>query len=164
MSRRFVPFVSALAVLALSPAAVAAAVSDPVPIGPDQNFLGQVNGASSNAVIQMGCFGPVRPGETGHPLAGQSTDVELVNPASASPVRPGFTGHASEIKAVLTWPSPTSTLPVVLGTFKDYFVKAPISTSLNLPCGGSGRVTFVPVNGGPTAVPWRETVSFVGQP
>jgi hypothetical protein len=161
VARRLVQFLSALAV---SPAAAAAAVFDPVAIGPDQDFLGQVNGSSADAVIQIGCFGPVTPGETGHPLAGQSTDVELVNPASATPVRPGFTGDASEIEAVLTWPSPTSTLPVVLGTFSDYFVKDPISTSLNLPCYGSGTVTFVPLNGGPTAVSWREIVSFVGQP
>jgi hypothetical protein len=159
---------AAAAALAVFPGAAAAApvtgpgpVNDPVVIGPDESFVGDVNGAISNGTIQMGCFGPVRPGEMGHPLAGQSTEVQLNNLIAAT----GFTGNADQIEAVLTFPQPTPVaLPIVLGTFNYYYVKDPISTGLLLPCYGSGEVKFIPVNGGPLARPWDETVSFQGQP
>ena len=148
------------AVLSGLSAGATLALGAPAPIGPKQAFLGEVNGASANARIDMACFGAIRPGQTGHPMAGQSTEVVRASAARVA----GFTGSARQIRATLTYPSPTQPLPIVLGTFSDYFVKAPISTGLEFPCAGGGNVTFTPVNGGPTARPWKISVTFVGQP
>jgi hypothetical protein len=78
---RVLSVTAAAAALAVFPGVAVATpargpVSDPVAIGPHESFVGDVNGAISNGVIQMGCFGPVRPGEMGHPLAGQSSEVQ----------------------------------------------------------------------------------------
>lgn len=147
------------AVLGMSPGAAAAAVGDPIPVGPHEPFIGLVNGAPSNAVIAMACFGPTTPGERGHPMAGQWTEAELSSGVG------GFTGNAREIDATLNYPSPVAgALPVVLAKFTSYFVRVPISTSLTFPCAGNGNVVFSPVSGGPQARPWNVRVSFVGQP
>ena len=142
-------------------AAQSSVVQDPVPIGPNQPFLGSVNGVSSNAVIRMACFGPVHPGETGHPMAGQTVEVRF----SSAQAGPGFTGTARRIAAVLSYPTPVANpVATVLATFSSYYVPAPISTALTLPCYGSGRVTFSPLNGGAKARAAVVKVSFVGQP
>ena len=90
----------AIGVLALFGSATVAfaQVQDPVPIGPNQSFVGLVNGSRSKAVIEMACFGPSRPGEYGHPLAGQTLEVSPVGPV-ANPVAWGFTGTARQIEA-----------------------------------------------------------------
>jgi hypothetical protein len=48
-----------------------AAITPISKILPDQQFVGLVNGYTQNATIRMACFGPVRPGQQGHPFAGQ---------------------------------------------------------------------------------------------
>ncbi|MBV9032631.1 MAG: hypothetical protein JO364_20490 [Pseudonocardiales bacterium] len=107
----------------------------------------------------MGCFGPIRPGQTGHPLAGQTVEVLPVAAATTRDI--GFTGSAAH--AVDVSFSPTSVLaPLVV--LRDYAVSAPIPVSLSLPCYGTGQVTFIPVPTSPTARPATVTVSFVGQP
>jgi len=161
MSRRSksLALAAGAAVLAAFPGgAVADPIQDPVLIGPNQFFVGLVNGLPSEAAIQMGCFGPLRPGETGHPLAGQTVEVQL-----APGLADGFTGNASRIAATLSSPS-AITAPVILGKFSSYFVAAPISTSLRLPCAGSGSVAFRPLGGGSKARPSIVKVSFAGQP
>jgi hypothetical protein len=157
MIRRVAAVGAAVGLLAACPVA-GAAVQDPVPIGPNEGFVGLVNSASANGVIQMGCFGPITPGEMGHPLAGQSTQVQLASLAMFA----GFTGDAHQIRATLAYDSPAA-LPVVLATFDNYYVRAPISTSLELPCAGKATVAFTPVNGGPSSRPWDETVTFASQ-
>lgn len=138
-----------------------AVVQGPVPIGPHEPFVGFVNNASSNAIIRMACFGPIRPFQMGHPFSGQTVEVRLSPNLSG----PGFTGNAHRIAAVASYPTPSATpAATVLATFQNYFVPAPISTALSLPCGGSGSVTFAPVNGGAMARPAVVGVSFVGQP
>ena len=152
--------VSAGALAACPGAALARPVQDPVPIGPNQLFVGLVNGTSSNAVIQMACFGPTRPGETGHPFAGQTIEVQpnLDQPG-------GFTGNARRIAARLSFPAPApAPVALTLATFSNYFVPAPISTALRFPCYGSGSVAFRPVNGGSKARAAVVEVSFAGQP
>lgn len=96
--RRLVIVAVAVGALALCPGLAAAAVQKPVPIGPDQSFIGLVNGAGSNGVIRMGCFGPSRPAQMGHPLAGQSIEVR---PSAITAAAPAFTGKADQIDAVL---------------------------------------------------------------
>ena len=136
-------------------------VHDPVVIGPHESFVGAVNGAIANGVIQMACFGPIHPGQLGHPMSGQSSEVEL----SSTVANAGFTGNAHQIDAFVTFNSPTAGAAVpVLGMYSFYYVPEPISTSLLLPCGGTGKVTYRPVAGGPHARPWVETVTFEGQP
>lgn len=154
MIRRLAVVGSAVGALGICPAAEAA-VQDPVPIGPNESFVGLVNGASSDAVIDVACPSPIVAGDEGHPLAGQTTEVEL---APATTAVPGFTGSADTIDASYTYPS--STLSVLLATFGNYFVPAPVSTSLEFPCAGTGTIAFTPVDGGPQARPWDTKVTF----
>jgi hypothetical protein len=145
--------------LAAAPAATAA-VQDPLPIGPNQSFVGLVNGDQSNATIKMACAGPVQPGELGHPWPNQYTEVELSPLGQVA----GFTGQARSIRATLIAPVPATTPPPILATFDSYYVQIPISTSLLLPCGGPGKIDFAPVLGGPLARSWDVNVTFVGLP
>ena len=134
-------------------------VVDPAPIGPNQYFYGLVNDHAGQASILMGCFGPIRPGQTGHPLAGQTVKVFPAPAPTTSDL--GFTGSTADAVAV-RFPSPTvTTTPVIL---RDYAVSAEIPTSLTLPCSGSGTVAFVPEPTSPTAHTATVTVTFVGQP
>src|SRR3989442_4687697 len=141
--RRIALFVATLAVLAGICASTVVAQSKP--IRPHQRFYGLVNGASSSAVIRMACFGAIKPGQTGHPFAGQTVAV------TRSPTGPGFTGEASSIRATLFWSSSTMTSSVPLALFHYYDQPAAISTDLSFPCQGTGRVVFRPVNGGADA-------------
>ena len=160
VTHRLLSIAVAVGALAVAPSVAGALpVQDPVVIGPHESFVGAVNGATANGVINMACFGPIRPGQLGHPMSGQTSEVELSNVAGA-----GFTGNANRIEAFVTFASPTAGAVPVLGTYNSYFVPEPISTSLLLPCGGTGRVTFMPIAGGPHARPWVETVTFEGQP
>ena len=128
------------------------------PIRPHQGFSGLVNGSSDSAVIRMACFGPIRPGQTGHPFAGQTVAV------TRSPTGRGFTGEANSIRARLFWSSSTTTSSVPLALFHYYDRPAAISTNLSFPCSGTGRVVFRPVNGGSDARPAVVRVYFAGQP
>jgi hypothetical protein len=170
MSRRFVTSVL-LTGLFLASAAGRASASPPAsstpvsPIAPKQTFAGLVNGASGSAVIRMGCFGPVRPYQLGHPLAGQSLAVTRLVPTSAALAALGFTGEASSIAAYADFPSPlASPVRPQLALFQYYNLPAQLSTDVLLPCGGSGQIVFEPVDGGTTARAAVVKVSFLGQP
>jgi len=135
-------------------------VHDPLPIGPNQSFVGLVNNRSSNAAIEMACFGPSLPGEYGHPLAGQTLEVKPVGPVTSS-LGFAFTGNARQIDATYEF---STTLEVLLGEFSSYYVPVPLSTSLTFPCSGTAVIPFTPVEGGPRARPWRTKVRFLPQP
>jgi hypothetical protein len=161
MLRRIVAVGPVACVLAFCPNALAA-VQSPVPIGPNQAFSGLVDGAASNATIQMACFGPTRPGQVGHPFAGQPLEVQLASAGGS-----GFTGQAHQIDADFASPSPSpSVMPPteLLATFSDYYASQPIPTSATFPCWGSGTIEFTPVDGGPLARSATVNVDFVGQP
>lgn len=137
----------AFAATATITAAAGAAAQDPLPIGPNQSFNAQVNGTSANATITVVCPGPVTSTSTGHPISGQSVEVFLVLP----PVTPGlgFTGSAAhQIDAYFSPASSTTNPPVIL---TGYFAKFAIPTTLNLPCDGTGAVTFAPTPPSPTS-------------
>jgi hypothetical protein len=153
-----------LAVLALG-AAPAAAEPPISPIGPKQTFGGLVNGSAGRAVIRMACFGPVRPWQLGHPMAGQSVAVTRRLLPVTSVLAIGFTGDASSIAAYARFDSPLAS-PVVprLGAFKYYDDPQEIPTDVLLPCGGDGQVVFEPIDGGPNARRVAVRVSFQGQP
>jgi len=151
---------AAAAILAASPApAFADGIVDPAPIGPNQAFFGYVNDASTNATIQMACFGPVFPGQTGHPMDGQT--VKALPVSSPTPLRPGFTGSAATEIGVGFDLSSSAVPPVVL---RMWAVAAKIPTTLTLPCFGTGTVTFVPLPSSATARSATVQVTYVGQP
>jgi hypothetical protein len=153
--------------VATAAAASASPVQDPVPVGPNEFFAGLVNGSdgvSSPAVINTSCFGPITQGETGHPLAGQTVEVEPAQVPVSSAA--GYTGNASSITAFLTWPASSVSAPELVATFTSYYVAEPIPVTLTVPCGGQGEVSFVPT---PTSTPSTGRpatvqVTFLSQP
>jgi hypothetical protein len=162
MARRLVAATAAVVATLMMVASAGAAVSAPLPIGPHQAFVGLVNGASgagSHAQIRVACPGPIRPGETTHPLGHQP--LEVVRPAAID-VNPGNTGaHGTHIIAFLGIP-PTATGAGGLATFRRYGVPKPIPTTITVPCSGSGFVTFVPFPRDPgTARAYVVPVDFV---
>jgi len=154
--------------LAIVPAATAAASPVPVPIGPNQFFGGLVNGSNGStapAPIRTSCAGPVTAGETGHPLSGQTVEVVL-NSAVNSSIE-GFTGsEAKSIIADLIYTlTPTGpTFIEQVATFTSYNVATPIPVTITVPCGGDGEMSFMPDPGSPTAKPATVPVVFVSQP
>jgi hypothetical protein len=130
-------------------------------IGANEAFVGQVNGSFDRATIKMACFGPIQPGQTGHPMSGQTLEVlSPPPPIVVGPIHPGYTGaSATRIVAVLRGDP-----PVVLARFTHYFTGQTIPTNVELPCAGSGVVRFVPKPRSFTSKAAWVTVSFLGQP
>jgi len=149
--------VGLVALLCMAPAAEGAGQQ----IGPNQAFVGQVNGSFDRATIKMACFGPIQPGQTGHPMSGQTLEVlSPPPPVVAGPIHSGYTGaSATRITAVLRGDP-----PVVLARFTHYFTGQAIRTNVELPCAGTGVVRFVPWPRSSTSKAAFVTVSFVGQP
>ena len=114
-----------------------------IPVGPHQYFYGQVFGVASSAaqdVIEVVCAGPQA---TGHPFSGQSVEVQLAVPPPVTSL--GYTGNfGTKINADLIWSLGTVTVVTHVATFTSYGVKMPIPTSLTLPCGGKGVMSFAP--------------------
>jgi hypothetical protein len=137
---------------------VASASASPGPaVGPNQLFAGFVNGSHFSATVRMACFGPIRPGQTGHPLPGQTFSVQL-----EVDVPGGFTGSSANRIVAFFAPVPT---PVVSGVvLRRYGVAEPIPTSLRLPCSGRGEAEFAPQPATGKARPDHVPVTFVGQP
>jgi hypothetical protein len=144
-------------------------------IRPHQVFGALVNGkngVSSPVEIQMACAGPIKKGETGHPVAGQT--VTVFQPEAIAGHFGNTGGHGREIGAFFGAPPPasgatsrpavssapvTSSGPVI---FRYYGTKK-IPTSEVLPCSGSGHVIFVPL----PVTPAKDVVvpvTYVGQP
>jgi hypothetical protein len=157
--RRTAPL-SAAAALALATAPLASADAIAA-VGPNQYFTAQVNGPASStgsSVIKVVCPGPVTPGELGHPVSGQTVEAFLVLPPVTVPNQLGFTGSAAhQIDVFFTPASSGTAAPVVLTA---YGVVAKIPTTLLLPCGGSGVVSFVPEPGSTTARSYQVPVVY----
>ena len=139
-------------------------------VGPSQYFTGVINGHDGNTTnpiaIRMACFGPVRPGQTGHPMGGQTLAVHQLFAPSVTAGSLGFTGNDAEIGVFSNAPPPATSSGAGTTTpmFTRYDVSKPLPTSLTLPCGGSGTVYFTPI---PVVPPSRSAsvpVVFVGQP
>jgi hypothetical protein len=130
-------------------------------IGSNQAFVGRINGSFDRATIDMACFGPIQPGETGHPMSGQTLEVlSPPPPIVVGPIHPGYTGaSATRIVAVLRGDP-----PVVLARFRHYFTGQAIPTDVELPCAGTGVVRFVPKPRSSTSKAASVTVSFLAQP
>ena len=140
-------------------------------VGPMQFFTGVINGRDGNTAtpitIRMACFGPVRPGQTGHPEGGQTLAVHQLFPPRATVGSLGYTGNDSEIGVFFNAPPPATTRDRAATTtpaFLAYDRPRPLPTSLVLPCGGTGTVWFTPIPVIPPSRSANVPVRFVGQP
>jgi hypothetical protein len=149
-----------IVVLVLVTTSTAGATTDGA-IGHRQAFVGRVNGSFDGATVYMACFGPVTPGQTGHPMAGQVLEVlSPLPPIVVGPIHPGYTGSAATTIVARLKDAPRA----VLARFTNYFQTEEIPTSAELPCAGTGVVRFVPRPRSATSRAAWVTVSFVGQP
>lgn len=128
-----------------------AAMAQGAPIGPNQFFIGLVNGNHTNAVIYMICPGPSFPGQTGHPEGNQNVSV-----TQSSTTTSGFTGSLADSIVVSFTPASSGGI-----TLKNYDTLAAIPTSLVLPCAGTGKVTYNPEPTSQTAKSDVVTVTFI---
>jgi hypothetical protein len=86
------------------------------PVHPHQAFLGLINdsdGAETPVTVNMACFGPVRPGETGHPMAGQTVGVAQPEVIVGTFGNTGAKG--TSIEAVFGTPQTTTSSSVATG-------------------------------------------------
>ena len=148
-------------------AAGPAAAATRSPVRPNQQFLGLVNGSTgvtAPVTVLVACPGPWRPGQTGHPLAGQTLEV----------VRPevvvgnfGNTGPlGTSIRVLFGPPPPAGARSATSGTgivvFWSYNKVKPIPTTLNLPCSGTSTAVFLPLPLSPPAArPAIVPITFV---
>jgi hypothetical protein len=139
-------------------------------VAPGQYFNGVVNGVDGNTVtpitIQMGCFGPVVPGATGHPLPGQTLAVHQLFPPTAGSGL-GKTGDDARIGVFFGAPPPGGSAPGPAAgsvTFSHYDRTKPLPTTVTLPCSGTGTVWFTPIPVTPPSRSQAVPVRFVGQP
>jgi hypothetical protein len=146
----------AMAAVVGTNAATASASPGPL-VGPNQLFAGFVNGRHTGATVRMACFGAIRPGQTGHPLAGQTFAVQL-----EVDIPGGFTGSSANHIVAFFAPVPTTAPNGVV--LRRYGVPAPIPTTLTLPCAGRGLAEFAPEPATGRARPDQVPVTFVGQP
>lgn len=134
-------------------------------VGPNQYFGGLVNGdngATTPAPIQMACFGPVRPGQKGHPMAGQT--VEVFRPEVIVVHHSGYTGKNANRIVASFGPSPSATPVANTVIFTRYGVEEPIPTTVLLPCAGTGAVSFTPLPASRASHAATVPVSYIGQP
>lgn len=159
--------IAALAAAIATLASESAAGASYVRIDPRDFFAATVNGStgqSAPVTIFMACAGPVFPGETGHPLGGQTVGVKRVPPPPAGNGTLGYTGdRGTSIGAFFGPPPPSAGAGSSYVSFQVYRTK-PVPIDLELPCSGSGQVTFVPLPLLPPARTVAVPVKFVGQP
>jgi hypothetical protein len=133
-------------------------------IAPHQLFGGLINGSdgfTAPVTIKMACFGPVHPGQTGHPMPGQN--VSVFRPEAIHGTF-GNTGRKGHIIGAFFGPPPPAASPGASDVmFHRYATKA-LPTTLTLPCAGSGNVLFVafPTSRGSSSA--SVPVNYVGQP
>ena len=155
------PAVATASPLAASRGA-AGPVQDPIPIEPNEFFSGYINGhPPGQAIIYTNCFGPITPGETGHPLGDQPIEVEPAN-GTVSAVDLGYTGSAAHSIVATLGPSVASNS--IIADFTSYYVIDYIPTTITVPCSGSGVVSFTPLPASPTASSANLDVTFESEP
>jgi hypothetical protein len=139
-------------------------------VGPHQYFTGVINGTDGNTVIpisiQMACFGPLHPGQTGHPLGGQTLAVHQLFPPTTTDGTLGNTGDDSTIDVFFHAPPPGSAPGATSDptAFTRYDKTKKLPRSLTLPCRGTGTVWFVPIPVVPPSQSATVPVQFVSQP
>jgi hypothetical protein len=125
------------------------------PVQPGLEFGGMVNGARPSATVQVGCFGPITSGQSGHPLRGQT--LQVFRPEAL--LVDGFTG--SQATRIVAYFSDDPTLTV---SFDRFGPPKPVPTALTLPCSGTGSVVFAPVPASATSHTATVTVQYASQP
>lgn len=131
-------------------------------IKPHQYFIGLVNGSNGRpnpVVIRMACFGAITPGETGHPMAGQTLAVHHVKRSPNA----GLTGADTTSIGVFFGTLPPSSSGASSTVDFTRYGQQPLPTSLTLPCAGTENVNFVPIPVEPSR-DYSVPVTFVGQP
>jgi len=133
-------------------------------IAPNERFGAAINGRTGSTLpvtISMACFGPIVPGATGHPMASQTIEVFRPGTSGASWGNTGPTGRS--ITAYFGPPPPSATPVAVASVPFSRYERVALPSSLLLPCGGSGQVTFLsaPLFGARAFV---VPVRYVGQP
>jgi hypothetical protein len=135
-------------------------------VAPKQFFTGVINGTDGNTAnpiaINMACFGPLKPGETGHPMGGQTVAVHQLFPPSTAPGSLGQTGNDRQINLYFNAVPASSASGTV--TFTRYDKTQKLPTSLTLPCSGTGTAYFTPIPAVPPSRSATVPVEFVGQP
>lgn len=142
------------ATMATAAFAVAAEAQPASVIGPNQPFVGLVNGRQVNATVDVECPGPLRVGQMGHPTDGQTLGVS----PSSSAARVGNTGSRGQ--SVVAQFVTTSAASASSVTFTQYGSQ-PLPTTPLLPCYGSGVVVFTPKPTSPTAHSATVTVKYL---
>jgi hypothetical protein len=133
----------------------------PNPIAPKQFFGGLVNGSAFNASIRVACGVAVTPTKFGRAVPGQTVSVSRAVVASTASAM-GFTGAADSVAAYLDAPSPlASPVRAPIAKFAFYNRPAAIPSDIPLPCSGTGRMSFEPIDGGTTARAAVVVVQFV---
>jgi len=151
---------------ALGPGAGAAGT-----VGPQQYFTGVINGTDGNTAnpitIRMACFGPLHPGQTGHPMGGQTLAVHQLFPPSQATGSLGYTGDDAVIDVFFHAPPPAAArvrASAQTPVFTRYDKPRRLPTSITLPCAGTGTVWFSPIPVVPPSQSATVPVQYVGQP
>jgi hypothetical protein len=124
-------FVLSIASATLSVGAAGALAQ--TPIGPDQHFVGLVNGSKAPVTVDTVCPGPVGKGHQGPVAGGQTMSVAEVSRSR------GFTGPFSD---VYSWFVPRHDETPVELTFSAYGDPQMIPSTVRVPCSGTGRAEF----------------------
>jgi hypothetical protein len=139
-----------VALLAMASSGLAQAHVTANHVRPHQLFMGLVNGKPGivdPVVIRVVCPGPAQPGQTGHPVRGQTV---AVIPTATVNGHDGYTGHDHMVGAF--WgPLPPSATGSTFVPLRYYGVARRIPVTAELPCSGTGRVTFIPLPLDPTS-------------
>ena len=150
-ARRFPVIAGALAAVALAvgPGTASAAT----PIGPNQIFIGEVNGSAASVNFTVVCPGAA---STGHAFDDTVGIVKLQDPI------PGFgrTGNARSISVDLLYTIGTVSVFEPITTFTTYTTSA-VAATVTAPCSGTGTMVFTPVDGGSGATSSSVPVTFV---
>jgi len=140
--------------------AMAAGPAEPEPIGANQFFVGVVNGQTIASRIAVTCDGPADFLPTGHPVAGQTLEVQRAITTDPAPTTGGvgFTGSAATVIGVLLGSTDPIARPIIL---KSYDTAVPIPTDILVPCAGTRALPFQPIRTSSTARPATVTVTFI---
>ena len=104
------------------------------PIGPNQHFVGLVNGSNDDPIVYTVCPGPASLDREGPVAGGQTMAVARMRTGT------GYTGPFSQVYA---WFAPTKSgsTPRQL-KFTTYGRPRDIPTSVRVPCDGDGTAVF----------------------
>ncbi len=105
-------------------------------IGPNQHFIGLVNGSNDNPTVETVCPGPSS--RRGHVAPQQMMSVAEVADGA------GGTGSFSQIYAWFVPPHATTNRRPTTVTFTTYGPQQKIPTSIRVPCSGTRKVQFSP--------------------